>query len=387
MCDCLKITITNGPDIQELNLQTDSIVNGQNSYFFTWNSVDFRLYYDPITLAWYIGTLPDYTNPLNWVASLDTSSTCPDSVGLSLVWFSFFGIVQYATEEIDCLTCGVEDRFFREYSAITLPTDFVEQDRGADDCCCEYLVLGDASADTWKNDKTSAWIKLSAPTDIFTFALYKNGVITSYLPSAVAFPSEPNAYYTTISWIDVLNSDGVGCYELKIDYDISGVIGSISWGKYNLKPYSVANALGTARVRALFNGIQENEGINFTNSNVDYSFRFAGFIGSQQPNTETDNIIYGNREMKRVIRENLNTYEINTDPLTECFIRPLMTLFLLSENELFISDYNAHNHSYLINDLPVIVEESPEIEYYDFSRRAKLTCKISDKFKNSRTYY
>jgi hypothetical protein len=203
----------------------------------------------------------------------------------------------------------------------------------------------------------------------------------------VAFPNEPNAYYTTISWIDVLNSDGIGCYELKIDYDISGVIGSVSWGKYNLKPYSVANALGTARIRALFNGIQETEGINFSGSNVDYSFRFAGFIGSQQPNTETDNIIYGNREMKRVIRENLNTYEINTDPLTECFIRPLMTLFLLSENELFISDYNVFNHSYRYLDLPVIVNESAEIEYYDFSRKAKLKCKVEDKFKNKRTYY
>ena len=37
--------------------------------------------------------------------------------------------------------------------------------------------------------------------------------------------------------------------------------------------------------------------------------------------------------------------------------------------------------------LPVIVSESPEVEYYDFSRKAKLSCKVSDKFKNKRTYY
>jgi hypothetical protein len=333
-----------------------------------------------------MGIMPAYTVPSNWIGTLDTPDPCPDSIALSLTWLNF-SPVSIITEAIACTTCGVEDRFLREYSAISLPTDFVEQDRGADDCCCEYLVLGSPGADTWKNDKTSAWIKLSDPTDTFTFALYKNGFITSYLPVAVPFPSEPNAYYCTISWIDVLNSDGIGCYELKIDYDISGVIGSVSWGKYNLKPYTVANALGTARVRALFNGIQETEGINFTNSNVDYSFRFAGFIGSQQPNTETDNIIYGNREMKRVIRENLNTYEIITDPLTECFIRPLMTLFLLSENELFISDYNVFNHSYRYLDLPVIVNESPEITYFDFSRKASLKCKVEDKFKNKRTYY
>lgn len=386
MCDCLKITLTNGPVIDIINVQFDSVVNGQNSYLFNYSGNDYRIYFDNVTIGWRMGIMPAYTVPSNWIGTLDTPDPCPDSIALSLTWLNF-SPVSIVTEAIACTTCGVEDRFLREYSAISLPTDFVEQDRGADDCCCEYLVLGSAGSDTWKNDKTSAWIKLSDPTDSFTFALYKNGVITSYFPSAVAFPSEPNAYYCTISWIDVLNSDGIGCYELKIDYNISGVIGSVSWGKYNLKPYSVANALGTARVRALFNGIQETEGINFTNSNVDYSFRFAGFIGSQQPNTETDNIIYGNREMKRVIRENLNTYEINTDPLTECFIRPLMTLFLLSENELFISDYNVFNHSYRYLDLPVIVNESPEIEYYDFSRKAKLKCKIEDKFKNKRTYY
>lgn len=386
MCECLKITLTNGPVIDIINVQFDSIVNGQNSYLFNYSGNDYRIYFDNVALGWRMGIMPAYTVPSNWIGTLDTPDPCPDSIALSLTWFNF-SPVSIVTEAIACTTCGVEDRFLREYSAITLPTDFVEQDRGADDCCCEYLVLGSAGADTWKNDKTSAWIKLSDPIDIFTFALYKNGVITSYLPLPVAFPSEPNAYYCTISWIDVLNSDGIGCYELKIDYNISGVIGSVSWGKYNLKPYSVANALGTARVRALFNGIQETEGINFTNSNVDYSFRFPGFIGSQQPNTETDNIIYGNREMKRVIRENLNTYEINTDPLTECFIRPLMTLFLLSENELFISDYNVFNHSYRYLDLPVIVNESPEITYFDFSRKASLKCKVEDKFKNKRTYY
>jgi hypothetical protein len=91
--------------------------------------------------------------------------------------------------------------------------------------------------------------------------------------------------------------------------------------------------------------------------------------------------------MKRVIRENLNEYEITTDPEDECIIKPMIDLYLLSENELFISDYNAHNHSYRYLDIPVIVQESPEIEYKDFSRKAVLKCKVSDKFKNQRTYF
>jgi hypothetical protein len=78
---------------------------------------------------------------------------------------------------------------------------------------------------------------------------------------------------------------------------------------------------------------------------------------------------------------------ITTDPENECIISPMVELYLLSENELFISDYNAHNYSYRYLDLPVIVSESPAIEYKEFSRKAILTCKIEDKFKTKRTYY
>ena len=91
--------------------------------------------------------------------------------------------------------------------------------------------------------------------------------------------------------------------------------------------------------------------------------------------------------MKRVIRENLNDYEIITDPEDECIIKPLVDLYLLSENELYISDYNAHNHSYRYLDTPVIVNESPTIEYKTLSRKAVLTCKVADKVKNQRTYF
>jgi len=65
----------------------------------------------------------------------------------------------------------------------------------------------------------------------------------------------------------------------------------------------------------------------------------------------------------------------------------LTDLYLLSENQLFISDYNAHNHSYRYLDLPAIVQESPEITYFEFSREASLKCIVGDKFKNQRSYY
>jgi hypothetical protein len=285
------------------------------------------------------------------------------------------------------IKCSKEERTFREYNSIKLPKPFVEQKRGGISCCCKYLVLAGNGTETWKNDKTSAWIKVSDPSDTFTFVLKKHGVPTNYIPTPKPFINEPNAFFTTIEWSEVLNLDGVGCYNLSIDYEISGVNGSIAVGDFDLKFYSIETALKTARVRAIFDGIHETDGINFSGSGVESTFRFYGFIGNRQPNTEIDNIIYQNREMKRVIRENLNTYELITDPENECVIKPLLDLYLLSENQLFISDYNEHNHSYRYLDIPVTLNESASVEYKEFSRLAVLKCTFEDKFKTNRTYY
>ena len=283
----------------------------------------------------------------------------------------------------------LQERIKKFYASIQLPFVFEEEDRGFFRCCKPVLVLGDSSGDTWKNDVNSAWIKISDPADTFEFILEKDGVpVVFYNLTVNEFPNEENAFYTTIFWNDVLNTEGIGCYTLKVGYNISGIIGAFTWGIYKLLPYSIDNALNTARVRVKFNLKQEIEGLNFTGANVEDSLRFCGFIGDRQPNTEIDNLIYQNRAVKTVVRENLNSYIITTDPSSDEIISILTDLYLLSENELFISDYNAHNHSYKFNDLPAIVEESPELDYLDrFQRQAILTCTVGDRKKNKRTYY
>ena len=164
--------------------------------------------------------------------------------------------------------------------------------------------------------------------------------------------------------------------------------GNFTWGTYDLKEYSIERALGTARIRVFLNLKQAIEDINFTNSMVEDTIRFYGFIGDRQPNMEIDNLIYQDRTVRTVVRENLDTYTIKTDPYTDETIRRLTDLYLLSENNMFISDYNAFNNNYQINDVPVIVQDSPEIDYLDqFQRKAVLTCIVGDKTKNKRTFY
>ena len=340
-----------------------------------------RVYQDASNTGFFpSGVLIYTTNP-----STDECIDCPRGVFTLLEEKAILS----KFEIYECGACiPIEDRIFKKYNAIKFPEIFEEQNRGWFKCCEPQIVLAGNGTESWKNDVNSAWIKLSDPTDSVTFSLLKDGQPTIYIPTPVAFVNEPDAYYTTVQWLDVLNSDGEGCYSLMVDYNISGVVGSFTWGVYKLKTYSIENALETARIRVFLNLNQQIEGINFTDSNVEDSIRFYGFIGERQPNMEIDNLVYGNREMKTVVRENLNTYQITTDPSTDEVTKKLTDLYLLSENELFISDYNAHNHSYRYLDIPAIVQESPEIEYLDIlQRKAILKCLVGDKFKNKRTFY
>lgn len=377
-CACIKILFQNdkltSPLVYELS--ANGKFNNRNWYDFQVGSDSYYIFWSGS--QWLLTS--DSLGGTNIKATLSNDVDCPFGN-----WDSPENIL-FAI--VPCGECFYfEEREFRQYKAIKFPEIFVEQNRGLKDCCCKQLVLAGNGNESWKNDKSSAWIKLSDELDSVGFVLKKNGIVTNYIPTISEFINEPNAFFTTINWADVLVSDGVGCYTLEISFDISGATGSFIWSEYTLKLYTIENALTTARVRAIFSGYHETDGIDFTGSNVESTHRFNGFIGFRQPNTEIDNIIYSNREMKRVIRENLNDYEISTDPSDECIIKPLIDLYLLSENQLFISDYNAHNHSYRYLDLPVIVSESPSVEYKELSRKAVLTCKVSDKFKQNRTYY
>jgi hypothetical protein len=383
-CGCgVVIDFKSQPD--ELFVENGTF-NGRQLFETTIAGQIWQIYWDSIDSCWYLvqGDV-NVGFVVRWNRYIG-ANTCP--FGDKYDWENMAPPyeINFSTE-FECRETILEDRIYKKYDAVKLPIPIVDQQRGETNCCCEYIVLAGNGTESWKNDMTSAWIKLSTASDTIQFVLKQNGIPTSYAPQPQSFLNEPNAWFTTIQWSDVLNSDGEGCYELSILYDISGIVGSIIWGVYKLKTYTIANALKTARIRVKFNGKQIVDGIDFTGSNVESSIRFNGFIGNRQPNTEIDNIIYSDRQMKRVIRENLNQYEITTDPVGECIINPIIDLFLLSENEMFISDYNAHNFSYDYLDKPVIVFESAKIEYKQLSRLAVLTCIVSDKIQNERTFF
>ena len=291
----------------------------------------------------------------------------------------------------------IQERIKKDYPSAKIPQQFVEQDRGFVKCCDKFTVLAGNGAESWKNDVNSAWLKLSQPSDTVSFTVEKKVgsawvQTVFYNPPVFQCVNEPFAFYTTVFWAEVQNLEGNGCYRIKRTWNIGGFIGFDIWRNtmYTLKDYTIKNALKTARIRVKFNLVQEIEGIDFTDSNVEDSIRFNGQIRKDQPNTRFVTVTQQNRRIEPVMSEKSQTYMIETDGYTDPVLALMENLYLLSPNEMWISDHNAHTNSYEILDKEVslIEGESPEREPDDkFARQEVLTCKVGDRYKNEITYY
>lgn len=287
------------------------------------------------------------------------------------------------------MSIELENRTYIVASKVVLPRSlplFVPSVE-LDDCCEPYMVCALNGGERWETDKTSAWIKLFSAGDSATFNLYKDGVLAGIQPTPQDFVNDDYSKYVTVDWVEVLNQDGVGCYTIEIDWEIGGVTGTLYWGEYKLVEFSSDVVEGMIKISTVLNSKQSIEDIDFTGSNVVDDFRCKGYFGDRQPKMVVDNIIYNSREMNKVTRENLNEYTLYTKGLKETYIRKLTDLWLLSENQLYVSDFNTVNPSYNYLDFPAIVAESPEIKYFEMSRISTLTVKLNDKVKNSRSYY
>lgn len=286
-----------------------------------------------------------------------------------------------------------EQRYKETFPGMIIPNIIEDEDRGYRAICCErMLVLASiSSTDTWKNDVTSAWMKLTGVGDVITFELLDStgAVVGGYPITANEFQNTDYAYYGTIQWRDVLALQGEGCYLLQVRYEMAGMPeASFIWGKYELKTYSIENALHTARLRCKFNLVDTISGINFTGENVEDCIRFKGQIRKDQPNIEYTSLIYGTRKMETVHNEQLRTFSMETDYYTDNVLTLFEDLYLLSPNDIWISDHNPHTNSYKIFDIPVWIEESPErVQVNKLAREESLTAKFTDRIKNRRAYY
>ena len=223
-CPCVGFIFhfQNTPLSQQVDI-TDT-AGGYNGFAF-WSTPNPQ---DP-NKCFYIWMFINENGGCQWAVSLDECNSTDPRNGVVL---AFLGVPNYENcdpcpyglysntpegnklfqSDINIINCAenecdyLEDRIEKSYDAIQFPIVFEEEDKGWLFSCCEtFLVLADPFSDeTYKNDVNSAWCKLSDPTDLVEFKLYKDGIETNYQPVKTPFVNEANAFYATIQWKEVL---------------------------------------------------------------------------------------------------------------------------------------------------------------------------------------
>ena len=271
--------------------------------------------------------------------------------------------------------------------------NIIEECRGYDNCSDVYRVFASLTDDARRqNDVNSAW----RTGDVVSFTFFKevDGVFVTanYSPVTVAFDNEPNAFYTTIEWRDVADQDGYGCFKLVTNSQIAGLPQPfLNWQTYTLEPYLIdgclnPNVVGTARILSEFNDMNDFLGLDFTGSRILDSVRLNAKVGYFNDNTEIDMVEYIDGTNEKVSIEDFVSYELRLNLSGFCVVE-FLRMHLLQANRQWISDYNFDSYSYLTDDVPVVLKEGLEPEFFDGSRNIKGVVKFRDKVSKRRTHF
>lgn len=264
-----------------------------------------------------------------------------------------------------------------------------EEDRGYKGCCEPLLVIADETTDI-RNNNDIAFPRETG--DSIVFNLTKNGVPTIYVPTAIQFPSQADAWYAQIEWRDVLISDGAGCYSIDMVRTVAGLVQpSVNYNTYVLKPYEIdgyLHAKYTARILSEFNDKNDLDRINYTDSFALESLRIVnGKFGYFQPETEVDNVEYLDGTNQKVKTEDFFTYELRVSGITKCVANPLLT-HLRGMTNCWMSSYNYDDFDYAdLSMKNVILHEGFVAEHVDGARQINGTVKFKDKVFNKRAHF
>lgn len=244
------------------------------------------------------------------------------------------------------------------------------------------------STDSHKNDFTGVFIKKGNLIDLVSFSIQRcDGTIVSNQGVNGVFPNDSLTVGYIYDWNLILNSHGVGKYNILVDFTIAGLTGNYIMGSYELKKYTRENAKDSVRIYSEFNSYYQKESIDFTGSNFKDTVRFNGFFGNREPETEINNLIDKGRKVLKVTRENLNKYTLITDPINVCMSTQLLDKHFLNEDIMKITDYNRFNHDFNIYDKEVVLIDTPTVEYIDNDRKAKITVLFGDRTLQDKSYY
>lgn len=243
---------------------------------------------------------------------------------------------------------------------IAIPREAQQDDCGLKYCESIQTVLSSQSETTnWKNDRTSFAFKF----DSISVKLIKDGIETDAVGYDFTFPKQEDAVGFVIDW----RQNPYGCFKIKIEWELGGLSGWFWYAKVRHLPWNCDTSRNTVRLFIHLDDFVRKQGINYKGSGFYGTVRFNGIFGYMQPNYDTENIIYSDRQRHKVRIEAVRSYEMHTDQLTYSMTRLIDEDVLLCANSILVTDHSEVNHNQDIKDFPVILSESesPQFEYSD----------------------
>lgn len=337
-------------------------------------------------------------DPVNNVLRVDGDCECWSIIGESDNAEEL--LASNYTEYDDCKTClevradticPSGERSLSYALRVSLP-DNAPPDRGFSECCYQQIVLADSSdSDPYKNDWTGVYFKRQIPNTTVVFKLVDTATMTEYVLNSATYgeyqafggTAQPDLTYYIVDWRKVLNTLGVGAYQIKQEITIAGISDDYYSNTFNLKPFTVDNADKTVRIEAVQNGFLVRPDVDFKGTNFTTSLRVRGFFGRKERSFEQDNLFKRDYDSEQVTMSVINEYKFQGLKLPDCITDEIFD-FILFGNRIEISDYNKNNHSYRYESAEVELANNEGTEYFVFDRKANINLTFTDRFKNNR---
>jgi len=262
-----------------------------------------------------------------------------------------------------------------------------EEDRAfVERCCYDNLTLAGGD-EPFQNDISSVLFKVFDPSDTVEFfldedilgevAVLNDDTLGTFFPAG-SFPTQPLLVGFKLEWEKVLDVHGEGNYKIRTERALLTGTDTIISINYNLKTFSLLLADNTIWIEWIQNG-DIIDGLDYTGIEWFQAIRLPGFFGNKQTEFEEERFKDTNYQTFQIKNELTFNYVTEIGVIPSCVGDFLPNL--VQANIVQITDYNARNFDYLLQQKVVRLSEINETKY-DRERQAVYNLTFTDRKEN-----
>ena len=264
-----------------------------------------------------------------------------------------------------------------------------EPDRGFKECCYTNIVLVDTETDDpEKNDYKGWFYQLQTEIDTVDFKIVRLSDLQEFdlndSTYGEFFPAGTfdNGLFTgyKVDWKKVSQTLGYGSYQLKTEGSTPSPF-TVESNTFTVLEFNNVTSKNYVRIESVQNGILEDIGVDFKDSNWCDMVRIPGYFGNRTSTYEVDDLIFQNGNRTNIKKDRVDTWAFETGFLPVCITDEIINYHFMA-NEIFMTDYNLNNHSYELIRKPVQLDEFNDPEYPVLSRKARLSATFKDRIEN-----